>query len=249
MFDIKNAKRRAASLGQLIGPIIVRGCGVNDLDGEVYYTELTVSDDRKLRVMERQYQDTYRYRELLLRAKDKDGDRIWEDDELPAVLEGSIDPMDVAYIVGSMYAGERYKLTSEVGSGPFDKSAARDLFESSNGLYGPVPIPFLGDENTPLNIWYRHGNGYEDCAVDAIRRKHPDDCEVRVLIKRALTEDGKPMFKNSHLADLATSITQKDMSKVMASMLHPRFMSDEERIRMSTAIEDNPTLDVDDLKN
>lgn len=249
MFNIENAKRRAAELGKLLGPIIVKKCGPNGIDGEVYYTDPTVAEERSLRVEERENRDTFRYRELILRAKDKDGDRIWDDNELPDILGGGVDPMDVAYIIGSMYAKERYKIDADGKSGPFDKAAAREVFESVCDLYGPVMIPGLDDEGEDLPIWYRNGNGFDDCAVDAIRRKYPDDSEVRVLMARALTEDGRPMFKQSHLAYLANAITADEMSKITRSMLHPRFMSEEDRIRLSVSAQANPLLDVDDLKN
>lgn len=248
-FDLEAAKRRAAQLGQLLGPIIVKGCGKDDMDGEVYYTDLTVAEDRKLRMLERSKKDTFHYREMILRAKDADGNRIWDDNEIHEVLSGGVDPMDVAYIVGSMYAGERYKINADGPSGPFDKNAAKKMFTKSTGLYGPVNIAHLGKDGADLPFYYTQGDGYEDCAIAALRRKHPDDYELRILIKRALNVNGEPIFTDEHFATLASALTSKEITKIMSTMMHPRFMSDEDRIRLAVAVESNPQLDVDDLKN
>lgn len=249
MFNIDNAKRRAAELGQLLGPILVRGCGPGGIEGEVYFTALTVGDNAKLQRLRETETSTYDYRELLLRAKDKDGDRIWQDDEIDDVLDGGIDPMDCAFIIGSMYAGDKYKRKPEGDTGPFDKAAARAAFEKLDATYGPIQVPNLGDEGADLDVWFKHNNGYRDCAIAAIRRKYPHEFQLRVLIDRALDKTGKPMFNSEHLPYLHQALTPKELDSVTIAMQSPRFMSDEERIRLRVAASLDPEPDLDDLKN
>lgn len=248
MFDIERAKQKTAELSKLIGPIVVKRCG-DGVAGEVYYKELTVGQNRKLDVLRRTKRDTYNYRELIIRALDADGEPIWDESELQDILDGGIDPMDAAYIVGSMYTGDKYSRPA-IDSGRFHKPSARAAFEDLKGLYGPVMIPGI-DEGADLPIYYEHTNGFVDCSLDAIRRKHPDDSEIRVLIDRARDVNGDRVFKQEEVYRdfLSSAISRDEMTTIMTSMRHPRFMSDEERIRMAVAVEANPALDLDDLKN
>ena len=249
MFNVENAKRRAAELGQLLGPILVRGCGPGGVEGEVYFKALTVGEDTRVKRLRESSVSTFRYQELILRAKDKNGDRIWDDDELDDVLSGGIDPMDCAYIIGSMYAGDKYKREAEGEKGPFCKEAARESFESVEGMYGPVQLPHLGDDGGDLDIYYKHGNGYLDCAIGELRRKYPHEFELRYILKKALTRSGEPMFKSTHLAHIAAALEPADLDKAMIAMQSPKFMSDEERIRLSVASSLDPDPSVEELKN
>jgi len=250
MFDLSRAQDRIAQLGQLLGPIYVDDCGHETGEaGEIYFTGLTNGEYQKLRALQRKHQDTYYYRQLLLRAKDKDGDRIWEDDELDDVLGGGIDPSDAAYITSCMYLTD-LKHEPDRNSSAFSKVAARAKFDSYNTLLGPVSIPKI-DRGEDLDIYYRNVDGYADCAINAIRAKNENDYDLRELVERALDKSGKKMFSNdsASIAKLAAAITQKDLNDVILAMVHPRFMSEEDRIRMSVQIETDPDLDMDDLKN
>lgn len=249
MFNPENARRRVAELGKLLGPILVRGCGPNGVEGEVYFTALTVREDTKLKWLADNNASTHRYQELLLRAKDKNGDRIWEDEELDDVLNGGIDPYDCAFIIGSMYAGDKYKRKPETTPGPFCKNAARTAFEDLDELYGPVKVPHLGEDGGYLDIFYRPNNGYVDCAINEIHLKHPHEFELRILQKRALTEKGTPMFTTQHLATVSAALEPKEIKKVVLEMQSPKFMSDEDRIRLSVASNLDPEPDLDTLKN
>jgi len=248
VFNINDAKKRIAELGVLQGPIIVADCGDDGLAGEVYYHQLTVGVDRKIRALQRTHPDTCNYRELLLRSLDKEGDRIWEDEEITEILNGGIDPIDVAFIVGSMYAGDKAKKI-DLKSGPFNKASARKLFEDNDCLYGPVNVPGIGPEDGPLEIYYRPNNGLKDAAISVLKIKNPDDWDIRLLIQRARTKDDKPMFKTQHLPTLASALKQEELTRVTAQMMHPRFMPEQVRIELAVAQEANQELHVDDLKN
>lgn len=249
MFNLENAKRRAAELGQLLGPILVDGCGPGGEQGEVYFHALTYGENTKLKLLRETKAATVRYLELIMRAKDKDGDRIYDDDELDDILNGGIDPMDCAYILGSMYAGDSYKRKPRAIPGAFCKDAARESFEKYDSMYGPVEIPHLGDDGKPLEIYYSHLNGYQDCAVMELRRKYPHEFELRFIIDRALTKKGDRVFKLAHLPILANALTDQDLDVAMIAMQSPRFMSDEDRIRLSVAASLDPEPNQDELKN
>ena len=99
---------------------------------------------------------------------------------------------------------------------------------SRDTLHGPIEVPEWGEDDKPLQIYYRSLNLNEQQDIHKYRNEGSLKSLAQTLITRALDSEGNRLFKPIHMTELMKMADADVISEIIIKMSE---LDDEEPVK------------------